>query len=48
MFFKDEKFVIELKVWYGEKYHTEGIRQIKDYMRREHVNEGYMIVMSKK
>jgi len=45
--FKDEKFIIELKLWYGEKYHKEGILQIKDYMRREHLNNGYMIIMSK-
>ena len=47
VFFKDEKFIVELKMWYGDKYHTEGIAQIKDYMRREHLNQGYMIVMSK-
>ena len=45
--FKDEKFIIELKMWYGEKYHQEGIAQIKDYMERENVDKGYMIVMNK-
>ena len=47
VFFKDEKFIVELKIWRGDTYHTEGIAQIKDYMRREHLNQGYMIVMSK-
>ena len=46
--FKEEKFIIELKLWYGEKYHREGILQIKDYMKREHLNEGYMIIMDKR
>ena len=45
--FKDEKFIIELKLWYGEKYHKQGIEQIKDYLRREHAQNGYMIIMSK-
>ncbi len=45
--YKNEKFIIELKLWYGEKHHQEGIEQIKDYMRREHVDKGYMIIMSK-
>lgn len=45
--FKDEKFIIELKIWYGEKYHIDGIKQIKDYIRREHLNSAYMIIMSK-
>ncbi|MEI7696033.1 MAG: AAA family ATPase [Chlorobium sp.] len=46
--FNDEKFIVELKMWYGEEYHLQGIEQIKDYMQREHCQEGYMIVMSKK
>ena len=45
--FKDEKFIIELKIWRGEKYHEEGIAQIKDYMARENAKEGFMIIMSK-
>jgi len=45
--YNDEKFIIELKLWYGEKYHKQGIEQIKDYMKREHLKNGYMIVMSK-
>ncbi len=46
--FKDEKFIIELKLWYGEKYHNDGIKQIKGYMQREHLNEAYMIIMDKR
>ncbi len=47
IFFKDEKFIIELKIWRGDKLHKDGIAQIKDYMRREHVDKGYMIIMNK-
>ncbi len=47
IFFRDEKFIIELKIWRGEKLHKQGIAQIKDYMRREHVDNGYMLIMNK-
>ncbi len=47
IFFRDEKFIIELKIWKGDKLHKQGIAQIKDYMRREHINKGYMIIMNK-
>ncbi|MCL2065350.1 MAG: AAA family ATPase, partial [Candidatus Cloacimonetes bacterium] len=45
--FKDEKFVIELKMWRGAEYHKKGIKQLKDYMKKESVNKGYMLIMSK-
>ncbi len=45
--FKNEKFIIELKLWKGAKLHKQGINQIKDYMKREKVNDGYMIIMNK-
>ena len=43
--FRDEKFVVELKVWRGEQYHLKGIRQLKEYMQRESVDKGYMLIM---
>ncbi len=45
--FLDEKFIIEVKLWYGDEYHKQGIEQIKDYMQREGCKEGYMVIMSK-
>ena len=45
--FRDEKFIIELKMWRGNEYHKQGIEQIKDYMKRESVDKGYMVVMNK-
>jgi len=46
--FKDEKFIIELKVWYGQKYHDEGKRRLKKYMEGEFVDKGYMLIMDKR
>ncbi len=45
--FNNEKFIIELKLWKGDKLHKQGINQIKDYMMREKVDKGYMIIMNK-
>ncbi|MFH0733587.1 MAG: AAA family ATPase [bacterium] len=45
--FRDEKFIIELKLWYGQKYHNEGKIRLKKYMINEGVNKGYMLIMHK-
>ncbi|MCL2063914.1 MAG: AAA-like domain-containing protein [Candidatus Cloacimonetes bacterium] len=45
--FKDEKFVVELKIWRGAEYHKKGLKQLKAYMKAESVNKGYMLIMSK-
>ena len=45
--FKDEKFVVELKIWRGDEYHQEGIKQLKHYMELESINKGYMLIMNK-
>jgi hypothetical protein len=45
--FSDEKFIVELKIWRGLEYHTEGITRLKDYMRRESAQKGYMLIMDK-
>jgi len=45
--FRDEKFVVELKIWRGKEYHKQGIGQLKGYMQREGIKEGYMLIMDK-
>jgi len=45
--FEREKFVIELKLWYGESYHQKGITQLKNYLKLEHAQKGYMLIMDK-
>ncbi len=46
--FRDEKFVVELKLWRGEEYHNQGITRLKDYMHREGIGKAYMLIMDKK
>jgi len=45
--FADEKFIVELKLWRGEKYHLQGINRLKDYMKTENAQKSYMLIMDK-
>lgn len=40
----DRKYIIELKVWRGEKYHEKGIEQLCDYLERQNENQGYLVI----
>ena len=39
-----EKFVAELKIWRGEKAHEKGLTQLTDYLDRQNLDEGYLLV----
>jgi len=45
--FREEKFVVELKVWRGPKYHAEGKERLMQYMQTMSINKGYMLIMTK-
>ena len=38
-----EQFIVELKVWRGDAYHTRGEKQISDYLDYYHLKKGYML-----
>ena len=40
------KYIIELKLWYGESYHEKGIKQLDNYLDIHGVNEGYLIIFN--
>ena len=40
---KGERFIIELKIWRGERYNEEGERQISEYLDYYHLTTGYML-----
>ncbi|MBF0406669.1 MAG: AAA family ATPase [Candidatus Riflebacteria bacterium] len=46
--FRDEKFVVELKIWRGEEYHNQGKQRLKEYMLAESVNKSFMLIMDKR
>jgi hypothetical protein len=41
-----EQFVIELKIWSGQKYNEDGERQVAEYMEYYHLDKGYMLTFN--
>lgn len=41
--YRGEQFVIELKIWRGNAYHTRGEAQLLDYLNYYHLKKGYML-----
>lgn len=42
--FGNIKYIVELKIWRGEAYHQDGIRQLCDYLDRQNETIGYLLV----
>lgn len=42
--YNDKRYVIELKIWYGEKYLEDGLDQLCDYLDQYSLNEGAMLI----
>jgi hypothetical protein len=40
----NQKYVAELKVWYGQKAHEKGLLQLVDYLNIQSLSEGYLII----
>lgn len=38
------RYIIELKLWYGEEYHQKGLAQLADYLDIHGVSEGFLII----
>jgi hypothetical protein len=42
--FENKRYIIELKIWRGDSYHQEGIRQLCDYLDRQNETIGYLLI----
>jgi hypothetical protein len=42
------RYIIELKRWLGESYHQKGLDQLADYLDRQGVAEGYLVIFEGK
>jgi hypothetical protein len=42
--FDNKKYIIELKIWRGEVYHQDGIRQLCGYLDSQNETTGYLLV----
>jgi hypothetical protein len=38
------KYIAELKIWRGEKLHAKGLIQLADYLDRQNVEEGFLLI----
>ena len=42
--FMKNKYIIETKIWHGEEANKKGLLQLKDYLDKENLAEGYLVV----
>jgi uncharacterized protein (DUF2147 family) len=40
----DKLYVIEMKIWRGQKAHEKGIEQLYDYLDTISLNKGYLVI----
>jgi len=43
-FGKEQKEVIELKIWNGQSYHEKGLQQLSDYLDFQGIKNGYLLI----
>ncbi|MDE7313823.1 MAG: AAA-like domain-containing protein [Eubacterium sp.] len=41
-----ERFVVEMKIWYGKARHVQGERQLAEYLEHYHLRKGYLIMFN--
>ena len=44
--FKEQKYVIELKIWRGAKYHKKGLDKLNLYLEGQSLTQGYLIIFN--
>jgi hypothetical protein len=42
----DKKYIVELKIWRGEKYHQQGLDQLEEYLDSQNVEQGYLLIFN--
>jgi hypothetical protein len=42
--YRHQRYVIELKRWYGEQYHQQGLQQLSDYLDTYSLKKGYLLI----
>jgi hypothetical protein len=42
--YRNKRYVLELKIWYGQKAHEEGLQQLSDYLDLYGLSEGYLLI----
>jgi hypothetical protein len=42
--YKNRRYVVELKRWYGSKAHEKGLQQLSDYLDMLSIKEGFLLI----
>jgi hypothetical protein len=42
--FLEQKYAVELKIWRGDKAHQRGIRQLAEYLDKQNLLQGYLLI----
>ena len=40
----EQKYIIEIKIWHGENAHQEGLEQLSDYLDKQNLKKGYLLI----
>ena len=46
--FLQHRYAVELKVWRGEVAHEKGLMQLSDYLDRQNLQEGYLVIFDQR
>jgi hypothetical protein len=46
--YKDQKEIVELKLWYGPRRYETGLNQLVKYLRNENLDHGYLVVFDRR
>lgn len=44
--YNNYKYIIEMKIWRGQKYHEKGIKQLCDYLEINDLDKGYLVIFN--
>jgi len=46
--FLQHRYAVELKIWRGEVAHEKGLLQLSDYLNRQNLQEGYLVIFDQR
>lgn len=41
-----ERFIVEIKLWHGSSRHTQGEKQLSEYLEHYHLKKGYLLTFN--
>lgn len=44
--FNNKEYILELKLWHGEKYHQDGLKQLAGYLKSKNHKIGYLVAFN--